>query len=469
MNKIFYDFETSGLSKWYDIPLDGAFILTDENLNKIDEYSFKIALPEGLMPSPIGLLVNKADLSKIYEGDSYYNAMAKLFKKLSSWGPACYIGQNNIKFDEHFMRMGFYKTMQENIYLTNTNGNTRADLLPMLHCVKQFSPNALSFPETEDKEPIFKLDQIAPLNGLDHNAHNSMGDVIVTIELAKIIKDRCPTIWDSALRCNSKSNVKHIAENEPVFCYGSYNFKRQADFGTYTLIGFNSLKGYESEMLVFDLSHDISAFEDATMDDLQKLVRSNDSPFRIIKINESPILLPSSLSFFLDEGLEESDYIENALQINANYNFRTNSILALEKSVRKYTDSTILEKKIYSGQFYGPEDKNLIKEFHERLWEDKYSLKKHFRDPRLSELAVLNLYHEKPEVLSLEDKQVLALSLAKRVTSPSSKEWRTGDDAMREIKKARDKFLYEPAKLDKMENFIHQLIIKHHNIIKENS
>ena len=40
---------------------------------------------------------------------------------------------------------------------------------------------------------------------------------------------------------------------------------------------------------------------------------------------------------------------------------------------------------------------------------------------------------------------------------------------MREIKKARDKFLYEPADLDKMENFIHQLIIKHHNIIKENS
>ena len=67
-----WNFETSGLSKWYDIPLDGAFVLTDENLNKIDEYSFKIALPEGIIPSPIGLLVNKADISKIYEGDSYY-------------------------------------------------------------------------------------------------------------------------------------------------------------------------------------------------------------------------------------------------------------------------------------------------------------------------------------------------------------------------------------------------------------
>ena len=37
-NKIFYDFETSGLDKWYDIPLDGAFILTDENLNTAFSY-----------------------------------------------------------------------------------------------------------------------------------------------------------------------------------------------------------------------------------------------------------------------------------------------------------------------------------------------------------------------------------------------------------------------------------------------
>ncbi len=469
-NKIvIYDFETSGLSKWYDIPLDGAFVLTDENLNKIDEYSFKIALPEGIIPSPIGLLVNKADLSKIYEGESYYEGMSNLYKKLQSWGPACFIGQNNIKFDEHFMRMGFYKTMQENIYLTNTNGNSRGDLLPILHCVKMLSPNALSFPETEEKEPIFKLDQIAPLNGFEHKAHNSMGDVIVTRDIANIIKDRCPTIWQAALNCNSKANVKRIAETESVFCYGTYNFKRQADFGTYTLIGFNSLKGRESEMLVFDLTHDISAFDDATMEDLQKLVRSNDSPFRIIKINESPILLPSSYASLVSEGVEEKECIERALEINANYNFRANSIRALEKSVKKYADSTILEKKIYSGQFYGPEDKNLIQEFHEILWEDKYPLKKHFKDPRLSELAVLNIYHEKPEVLPLEDKQALALNLAKRVTAPSSKEWRTGDDAMREIKKARDRFLYEPADLDKMEKFIHQLIIKHNNIIKENS
>ena len=52
--------------------------ITDENLNKLDEYSFKIALPTGLMPSPIGLLVNKTDLKTIFDGPLYFDAMADL-------------------------------------------------------------------------------------------------------------------------------------------------------------------------------------------------------------------------------------------------------------------------------------------------------------------------------------------------------------------------------------------------------
>mgnify|MGYP003309788041 CR=1 FL=1 len=62
-----------------------------------------------------------------------------------------------------------------------------------------------------------------------------------------------------------------------------------------------------------------------------------------------------------------------------------------------------------------------------------------------------------PTVLPADERKKIALILAKRVTAPSCKEWRTGDDAMREIKKARDRFLYEPADLDKMEKFIQEL------------
>ena len=467
MNKIFYDFETSGLDKWYDIPLDGAFILTDENLNKLDEYSFKIALPTGLMPSPIGLLVNKADLKTIFDGPFYFDAMADLHKKLSSWGPACYIGMNNINFDEHFMRQGFYKSMQD-VYLTNTNGNTRADLLPILHCVKKLSPNALSFPETEDKEPIFKLDQVAPLNGFEHNAHNSMGDVIATIQISKIIQERCPTIWQSALECNSKLNVKQKAESMIAFCYGTYNFKRQADFGIYTLVGFSSLKGHEHEMLVFDLTHDLEAYNDASMEDMQKLVRSKDSPFRVIKINNSPILLPSSYaSLVVEDGVEEKIYLEKALELNSNYNFRANAIKALENTTKKYPASSILEKQIYSG-FVQPEDKAIIAEFLESFWEDKFHIAKYFKDPRMKEIAHLMIYHHKPEALPNDIRQQIAVRLAKRVTAPSCKEWRTGDDAMREIERARDRFLYEKEDLDRMESFTKSLIQKHNNIIKEN-
>lgn len=467
MNKIFYDFETTGLNKWYDIPLDGAFILTDENLNKLDEFSFKVALPDGVIPSPIGLLVNNASLKEIYKGSSLYETMTKLYTKCQSWGPACFIGHNSIKFDEAFMRMGFYKSMV-NTYLTNTNGNTRADLLPILHCVKKLSPNAITFPETEEGKPIFKLDQIAPINNLSHKAHDSMGDVIVTIKLAKMIMDRCPTIWQSAMACSSKLSVMAKAESMTAFCYGTYNMKREPDFGVYSLIGFNPNKKHSSEMLVFDLTHDPKAFEDASMEDMKKLVRSKDSPFRIIKVNESPILLPSSYaSLITGEDHDEKFYLDRALQLKDSFNLRANAIYGLEKTNKSYAPSDILEKRIYSG-FFGDDDKNLMHDFHEGFWEDKVQYIKHFKDERLKEIGNLIIFHEKPEELPEEIRNKIAVMLAKRVTNSNSKEWRTVDQALKEITSARDKFLFDEDKLKGLERFIISLSKKHNQMIKEN-
>ena len=101
-----------------------------------------------------------------------------------------------------------------------------------------------------------------------------------------------------------------------------------------------------------------------------------------------------------------------------------------------------MEKQIYSG-FVQPEDKAIIAEFLESFWEDKFHIAKHFKDPRMKEIAHLMIYHHKPEALPNDIKQQIAVRLAKRVTAPSCKEWRTGDDAMREIERARDRFLYE--------------------------
>ena len=63
---IVWDLETTGLNVWFDVPLTGAFVLCDQNLNIKDKFTFKCKLPQGVVPSPIALLVNNIDPQTIY-------------------------------------------------------------------------------------------------------------------------------------------------------------------------------------------------------------------------------------------------------------------------------------------------------------------------------------------------------------------------------------------------------------------
>ncbi len=462
---ITYDLETSGLDSWFDIPLDGAFVLTDENLKKLDEFSFKIKLPLGVVPSPVALITQKAEIDKMHEGDSYYTAMSNLYNKAKEWGPACWLGYNSIKFDEKFLRMGLYKSIY-NQYITNTNGSTRADLLPLMHCVKMFSPNSLSFPLTDEGKPIFKLDQLAPINNIPHEAHRSMGDVVATLELSKLVQERCSDLWTIAMQTTKKLDILQRADELVVFCHGGFNMQRDPDFGVYATIGANV--NMNNELIVFNLSHDLEKYLNVSIEEMKKLVRSSDGPFKIIKANESPILLPVDYAAMIDAKFDKVKLLNTGYQIKDNFNFRAGVLYALESSVRTYKKSQIVEKQIYDG-FYGEDDKNLMELFHEGLWDDKASISKKFKDSRLEELSKRILFHEKPELLDQKEKEKIAYNLAARVTSSNKQPWRTIDDAIRELASGKVTGKLSHKEMDQYEDFYQKISSDCTKILEQNT
>ena len=211
-------------------------------------------------------------IDKMYDGDSYYTAMSKLYNKAREWGPACWLGYNSIKFDEKFLRMGLYKSIY-NQYITNTNGSTRADLLPLMHYVKMFSPNSLSFPLTDEGKPIFKLDRLAPSNNIPHEAHRSMGDVVATLELSKLVKERCSDLWNIAMQTTKKIDILQRADELVVFCYGGFNMQRDPDFGVYATIGANI--NMNNELIVFNLSYDLEKYLSVSIEEGYMVARFN--------------------------------------------------------------------------------------------------------------------------------------------------------------------------------------------------
>ena len=153
---------------------------------------------------------------------SHYEAMSDVHAKLSEWPPSIFVGYNSISFDKNLLRQAFYQTLQP-IYLTNTGGNTRTDILRITHAVATFAPNAIALPLGDSRKQVFKFDQLLPASGFDHeNAHDTMGDVESTTHLAKLIRDQASDVWGRMMQLSRKQDMEDILKEEEMLCLTQY-------------------------------------------------------------------------------------------------------------------------------------------------------------------------------------------------------------------------------------------------------
>jgi exodeoxyribonuclease-1 len=223
-NFVFYDTETTGNNTAFDQILQFGAIKTDENLNEIDRFETRRRLQPHIVPAPMALKVTGVTPKMLLDPTqlSRHAAMRMAHEKLSDWSPSVFVGFNSISFDENLLRQAFYQTLQP-IYLTNTGGNTRADMLRIAHAVGAYAPNAIAIPLENSGKQVFKLDQLSPANGFDHeNAHDAMGDVEATIHLAKLIRDRAPEVWGRMMGLSRKQDTEDILQEEEILCLTQY-------------------------------------------------------------------------------------------------------------------------------------------------------------------------------------------------------------------------------------------------------
>ena len=72
MNYVFYDFETSGLNYYFDQPIQLAAKLVDDKFNVIDKFDERCRLRDGVIPSPIAMLITKTNLYQLNQEQSFY-------------------------------------------------------------------------------------------------------------------------------------------------------------------------------------------------------------------------------------------------------------------------------------------------------------------------------------------------------------------------------------------------------------
>lgn len=219
---VFYDTETTGRSKAFDQIVQFAAILTDDDLNPIEEINVRAKLLPWIIPSLGALRVTGMSASDLADLGlpSFYNTIKQVHDKLRSWSPAIFLGYNTISFDEPFLNQAFWQCLLPP-YLTVMDGNSRMDVLPLARAASHFSPDALSVPHNEKGRAVFRLDQLAPHNGFSHeNAHDALADVEATIFVAKLIRNGSPDLWNRAVANSSKSATSQkLSTSSPVLVF----------------------------------------------------------------------------------------------------------------------------------------------------------------------------------------------------------------------------------------------------------
>jgi len=433
MTFVFYDTETTGTDTSFDQIIQFGAIKTDDKMNEIDRFEIRCRLMPHVVPSPGAMQVTRVTPFMLTDPllPSFFEAMQSIYKKMKEWSPATFFGYNSISFDENLMRQAFYQTLQP-IYLTNTGGNSRGDVMRMLHATRIFSPNVIAVPLNDKGRPTFKLDTLAPANGFIHdNAHEAISDVEATIYMSKLMRDRVPEIWQNMLNLRSKQNVAYFIAKNGVFVGAEFYF---GEAYSWLLTHCGSNPNYNAEFAAFNLSFSPDDYIDLTVDELVSVLNGKNRPIRIFKSNGQPILMSKELipQNTIAEDLTSDKIERRAAQIRDNAGFKERVGFALAGRYDDLGLSPYVEKKIFD-RFSSDADMSIMADFQLSDWEDRLVLAKQLEDPRSREIARRQIYFEKPELLSEPVRQELDDWVRDRLlTKDPDVPWRTLSDAVKE-------------------------------------
>ena len=297
-NFVFYDFETSSSNKfWVQIIQIGA-VLTNDNLEELDRFDARCRLNPGIIPEAMALIVNKTSPKMLKNSNlSHYQMIRSFVETLQRWGKATYIGFNSIEFDEEFLRSTLFQTL-EYPYITSTNGNTRGDVLSLARAANLYYPNTLKNSVNEKGNDVYKLDQMAPLNGIDHgDAHSAIGDVMATVGIAKLIANKAPNVWKASLLTLDKNQTLKLIQKELLFCTNEYFYGKSRPY-VQTFICQHPQYQWP---LCFDLRHDPNIYLKMPIQELTAAMKKQPKFIRTVRHNKHPVIMNPSYGDKFDE------------------------------------------------------------------------------------------------------------------------------------------------------------------------
>jgi exodeoxyribonuclease-1 len=301
---LWYDYETWGIRPARDGIAQFAAVVTDADLNIIGEpIDWKCQpLPDTVIDPAAVMITGLTPEQCQQEGLSEWELASRINALMSEPG-TCTAGYNTLRFDDEFTRFLLYRNLLDPYSREWRNQNSRWDLLDVVRLTHALRPEGIEWPTHPNGDPSFKLEQLSAANGIEHaRAHDAVSDVLATIELARLIRDRQPKLFDYALTLRFKHEVRRqlpLESRQPMLHVSGMI---PASQGCLTVeVPLMEHPDRRNEIIVLDLMQDPAWLLDHNADEVRDWLYSPTEalpegivrpPLRTLHLNRCPMIAP---------------------------------------------------------------------------------------------------------------------------------------------------------------------------------
>jgi exodeoxyribonuclease-1 len=300
---VWYDLETFGRDPRRTRIAQFAGIRTDAELKQVGApESFYCQPALDLLPSPAACLItglSPLDLRQrgLLEADAMQR-IAAVFGEPDT----CGVGWNSMRFDDEFLRHGFYRNFIDPYRREYDQGNSRWDLMDFARLCHAVRPEGIRWPQREDGAPSFRLEHLASANDVEHGAaHDALSDVQATLGLARRLRSAQPKLWDYHLGFRNKARARPLLDatrQQPVL-HVSGRFPAERGCAA-IILPLADHPAIGNQVIACDLQDDPEDWCSLPIEELQdRLFSPRDSlpdgvsriPLKVVHLNRCPALV----------------------------------------------------------------------------------------------------------------------------------------------------------------------------------
>jgi len=409
-----FDYETFGISPAWDKPAQFAGQRTTIDLEPIgDPIILYCKPPADYLPNPHACRVTQMHPDDIAQrGVNEPEFIKQVVAELGKPG-TCSIGYNSIRFDDEFTRHTLFRNFYDAYEYEWKDNNSRWDLLDVVRLARALRPEGINWPELDDGTPSNKLELLSVANNIEHaHAHDALSDVEATIGMARLLRDKQPKLYKYAFENRSKKSIQsmlNFQQRKP--CIQVSGMIPGAFGHTSIVMPLARHPVNQNGVIVLDLRSDPEELFTMSAEQIaarvfatgQALGDKERIRLRTIQTNKCPVLVPLATMRPEDAARLNIDlalHKQRAELLASRFTdeFATTIQQAMTREWETATND--VDGSLYSGTFFGQEDKQRFKQIREAKPSSLQELGGYFEDPRCDDLLFRYRARNFPETLN---------------------------------------------------------------------